>query len=144
MVKTEEFDEKFDIGEDVAPHLKLNEGRRILQEQRRVNMTIDQEEIEQIKDSIVRLYQPDMIILFGSWARGDASEQSDVDLLVISDREKHLPRYKRGLDVRLQLSQFKTPKDILFYTHDDVERWRNIPQAFINTVLREGQVLYER
>jgi uncharacterized protein len=143
-MKAKEFDELFDAGEDVTPHLKLNEGRRVFQKRRRVNAIIDQEEIEQIKDSIVTMYEPDMIILFGSWARGDASETSDIDLLVISDREKHLPRYKRGLDVRLQLSQFKTPKDILFYTHDDVERWRNVPQAFINTVLREGQVLYER
>ena len=102
------------------------------------------EEIEQIKESIVRLYQPDKIILFGSWARDEAGERSDIDLLVISDREEHLPRYKRGLDVRIQLSRFKTPKDILFYTHEDVARWRGVPQAFINTILREGQVLYER
>ena len=102
------------------------------------------EEIDLIRESIVRLYQPDKIILFGSWARDDADEQSDIDLLVISNREKHLPRYQRGLDVRLQLSAFKTPKDILFYTHEDVDRWRNVPQAFINTVLNEGQILYER
>jgi uncharacterized protein len=105
---------------------------------------IVQEEIDQIKESIVRLYQPDKIILFGSHARAEAGERSDIDLLVISDREKHLPRYKRGLDVRLYLSRFKTPKDILFYTHDDVARWRDVPQAFINTALKEGQVLYER
>jgi uncharacterized protein len=101
-------------------------------------------EISLITDLIVRLYRPDKIILFGSWARGDAGDQSDIDLLVISDREKHLPRYKRGLDVRLQLSQFMTPKDILFYTHEDVNRWRNVPQALINIILREGRVLYER
>ena len=103
-----------------------------------------QEEIKQITEWIVRLYQPDKIILFGSGARDGGSKQSDIDLLVISDREKHLPRYQRGLDVRLQLSAFKTPKDILFYTHDDVNRWQGVPQAFINTVLTEGKVLYER
>ncbi len=106
-------------------------------------MTV-QEEINLITKRIVQLYQPDKIILFGSWAREDADKQSDIDLLVISDREKHLPRYQRGLDVRLQLSAFKTPKDILFYTHDDVNRWRGVPQTFINTVLNEGKVLYER
>ena len=104
----------------------------------------DNPELKLITDCIVREYQPDKIILFGSWARGDASDHSDIDLLVISDREKRLPRYKRGLDVRLLLSQFSSPKDILFYTHEDVERWRGVPQTFINTVLREGQVLYER
>ena len=103
-----------------------------------------QEEIKAITEQIVRLYEPDKIILFGSWARGEANKQSDIDLLVISDREKHLPRYKRGLDVRLQLSRFKTPKDILFYTHEDVERWRSVPHSFINMVLGEGQILYER
>jgi len=104
----------------------------------------DNQVLKLITECIVREYQPDKIILFGSWARGDAGEQSDIDLLVISDREERLPRYKRGLDVRLLLSQFQTPKDILFYTHKDVERWQDVPQAFINTVLREGRVLYER
>jgi predicted nucleotidyltransferase len=102
------------------------------------------EEINSIRDCIVWLYEPDKIILFGSRARDEADKHSDIDLLVISDREKHLPRYKRGLDVRLQLSEFKTPKDILFYTHEDVERWKGIPQSFINTVLNEGAILYER
>ena len=102
------------------------------------------EEISSIRDCIVRWYQPDKIILFGSSVRGEANQHSDIDLLVISDREKHLPRHKRGLDVRLQLSEFKTPKDILFYTHADVERWKGVPQSFINTVLNEGAVLYER
>ena len=101
-------------------------------------------EIKLITDCIVREYQPDKIILFGSWARGRADKDSDIDLLVISDREKNLPRYKRGLDIRLLLSQFGSPKDILFYTHDDVERWRDVPQTFISTVLNEGRVLYER
>jgi len=102
------------------------------------------EEISSIRDCIVRLYQPDKIILFGSRARDEADKHSDIDLLVISDREKHLPRYKRGLDVRLQLSEIKTPKDILFYTHEDVDRWKGSPQSFISTVLSEGAVLYER
>lgn len=101
-------------------------------------------EIKLITDCIVREYQPDKIILFGSWARGNADKESDIDLLIISDHEKDLPRYKRGLDIRLLLSQFSSPKDILFYTHDDVNRWRNVPQTFINTVLTEGRVLYER
>jgi len=104
----------------------------------------DNPEIKLITDCIVREYQPDKIILFGSWARSNANKDSDIDLLIISDREKNLPRYKRGLDIRLLLSQFSSPKDILFYTHDDVERWRDVPQTFINTVLNEGRVLYER
>jgi predicted nucleotidyltransferase len=71
------------------------------------------EAINWIKNIIIREYQPDAIILFGSHARKNAKSQSDIDILVISDREKQLPRYKRGLNVRIKLSEIKTPKDIL-------------------------------
>ena len=74
----------------------------------------DNPELKLITDCIVREYQPDKIILFGSWARGNADEQSDIDLLVISDREKDLPRYKRGLDVRVLLSQFSRQRIFFF------------------------------
>ncbi len=104
----------------------------------------DNLELELITECIAREYEPDKIILFGSWARGDPRADSDIDLLVISDHEKELPRYKRGLDVRLMLSQFKSPKDILFYTHEDIARWQDVPQTFVHTVMREGKVLYER
>ena len=101
-------------------------------------------EIKLITNCIIREYQPDKITLFGSWVRGDAGSQSDIDLLVISDREKDLPRYKRGLDVRILLSQFQSPKDILFYSHEDIERWQDVPQTFVNNVMKNGRVLYER
>ena len=102
------------------------------------------EKINRIKEIIVGNYHPDKIILFGSWARGDADEQSDIDILVISDREKDLPRYRRGLDVRIKLSEVDTPKDILFYTHADIGRWIGVKHTFVNEVLNEGKVLYER
>ncbi|MDY0094072.1 MAG: nucleotidyltransferase domain-containing protein [Candidatus Vecturithrix sp.] len=46
---------------------------------------------------IIPDYHPDKVILFGSWARGDGRPDNDIDILAISDQEKHLPRYKRGL-----------------------------------------------
>lgn len=101
-------------------------------------------EVATIRDRIIRYYQPDKIILFGSCAREDATETSDVDILVISDREKDLPRSRRGLEVRLKLTDLQRPKDILFYTHADVKKWEEVPQSFVFTVLREGKVLYER
>jgi hypothetical protein len=35
-------------------------------------------------------------------------------------------------------------KDIVVYTSDEVAQWRDVEQAFINTAIREGRVLYER
>ncbi|MFZ3208266.1 MAG: nucleotidyltransferase domain-containing protein [Geobacteraceae bacterium] len=99
-------------------------------------------EIEQIRDIIVQEYHPDQIILLGSRARGDARPDSDIDILVVSDREKDLPRHRRGFDVRLKLSKTATPLDILFYTHSDLEKWKHVRQSFAATVLREGVILY--
>jgi len=101
------------------------------------------QEIERIRDIIVQEYRPDRIILFGSRARGDARPDSDIDILVVSDREKDLPRHKRGLQVRLKLSNIATPLDILFYTHGDLDKWKNVRQSLAATVLQEGVVLYE-
>ena len=100
--------------------------------------------VEQIRDILVNEYQPDKIILFGSQARGEAQSDSDVDMLVISDEEKGMPRYKRGLDVRVKLAAVPVPKDILFYSTDEFEKWRGVKHTFVETVLNEGVVLYER
>jgi predicted nucleotidyltransferase len=107
-------------------------------------MAIYSEEINRINDIIIREYQPDAIILFGSHARNSAKPESDIDIMVISDRKKQLPRHKRGLNVRIQLSEVKTSKDILFYTHEAVKRWRGVKHTFVETILNEGKVLYER
>jgi len=102
------------------------------------------DKIKQITEIIINDYKPDKVILFGSRARGDVRPDSDVDILVVSDKEKNMPRYKRGLQVRVKLSNILIPKDILFYTHEDFSRWRNVKQSFVSTVIREGLVLYER
>ena len=102
------------------------------------------DQIQRITAMIIHDYHPDKVILFGSRARGDDRPDSDIDLLVISDQEKHLPRYKRGLELRVKLSGIRAPKDILFYTHEDVARWQNVRQSFVATVIKEGVVLYER
>lgn len=103
----------------------------------------EHDDIKAIIDIVVNEYQPDKIVLFGSRARGDNSDDSDIDILVISDKEKHLPRYKRGLGVRIKLSSIKTPFDILFYTQEELDRFKNIRQSFCAAVQREGIVLYD-
>jgi uncharacterized protein len=99
-------------------------------------------EIEKIKEIIVKEYQPDRIILFGSQAREDNAPESDIDILVISDRESELPRYKRGLKVRLKLAGIKTPLDLLFYTHSEFTKYQGVRQSFTAAVAKEGVVIY--
>jgi predicted nucleotidyltransferase len=86
--------------------------------------------------------RPEKIVLFGSRARGDARPDSDLDLLIIE--ESPLPRHRRAGRYRMALLGLFPAKDLVVWTPSEVEAWRDVPNAFITTILREGQVLYER
>lgn len=91
---------------------------------------------------LVRQFDPEQIILFGSHARGTAGPDSDVDLLVVmpvkgSKREKQI-------EMQLALDDVRIAKDIIVVTPAEVERYRNIPGTIVRPALQEGQVLYAR
>jgi len=83
---------------------------------------ISTEDIASVSKTIVDTYNPGKVILFGSYASKIANENSDLDLMIISDREKDLPRYKRGLKLRIKLAEYRFKKDILFYTNDEIKK----------------------
>jgi predicted nucleotidyltransferase len=102
--------------------------------------------LDEIVRVIVREVDPQSIILFGSRARGDARPDSDVDLLIVRDRDT-LPRQPRYMVTgRLYnlLSHVRVSKDILIYTTEEVEGWKDCKNHVIAHALREGQTLYER
>ena len=103
---------------------------------------INEKIIEEIKDIIAKEISPLKIILFGSHARGEDNRESDLDLLIIM--ESSLPRHKRSKEIRLLLSKFIFGKDILVYTPEEIEEWKDVPDAFITTAINEGKVLYEK
>ena len=72
----------------------------------------------------------------------DAKPGSDYDLLVIEPSD--LPRYRRAAKYRKALTGVCTAKDIVVWTPEEVDEWRNVPNAFITTAVNEGVVLYER
>jgi len=91
---------------------------------------------------ILTVGSPRKIVLFGSWARGNARPDSDLDLLIIEDSA--LPRYQRSARYRRALCGVFPAKDVVVWTPLEVEEWKAVPNAFISTVLSEGKVLYER
>lgn len=96
--------------------------------------------LEEVVGRIVEAVHPDRVILFGSYARGDADENSDVDLLVIAPSDA--PRWKRTKPILKALRGLLFAKDVVWYTPDEMERWAEEPAHFVSTVLREGRVLY--
>jgi len=72
---------------------------------------VDLTKINEIAQRIASKFNPEKIILFGSYAKGTPDNGSDIDLLIIQDT--NLPIHKRGLDIRLSLIGTKMPFDIL-------------------------------
>ncbi len=103
------------------------------------NSVIDDPYVGEIV-AILRPYNPERIILFGSRARGEADELSDYDLIVIKRTDRSF--VERLHDIVPYLVQLKRPADILVYTPDEFDRMENIGLGWI--VRQEGVTLYER
>jgi predicted nucleotidyltransferase len=103
---------------------------------------IDNNKISELINKIATGYNPDKIILFGSYAKGTANEDSDVDLLVI--KESNLPRPDRTFQVRKMLYGMMIPIDILVYTPIEIEESQKSKINFLNEVLTTGKTVYER
>ncbi|NMB25746.1 MAG: nucleotidyltransferase domain-containing protein [Firmicutes bacterium] len=103
---------------------------------------ITPEQIQSVVEVLVDHFEPDKIVLFGSYADGTATEQSDIDLLVIKDTD--LPKSRRLMGLGRKLTEVLVhPMDILVYTPAEVKEQSDFDLAFVTRILREGKVLYE-
>jgi predicted nucleotidyltransferase len=91
---------------------------------------------------IVRRFDPERIILFGSHARGDAGPDSDVDLLVVMPFEG--PRGSKDLEVAVALHDFRIPKDIVVTRPEDFAWRKEVPGTIERPAALEGKVLHVR
>ena len=101
---------------------------------------ITDELIQEIKNRIVSGVHPDKIILFGSYAYGNPTKDSDLDLLVIMPSDE--PMHKRIIRLRKLLIDYRVPKDVIVYTPQEVNDWKDVSNAFITSIIRKGKVIY--
>lgn len=94
-----------------------------------------------IKDIIDQLkaYNPEKIILFGSYASGNPTKDSDVDLVVVKKTTQ--PFLERQKQVHLLL-RTTTPIDIFIFTPDEFEKARH-NNLLIKAASETGKVIYE-
>lgn len=98
--------------------------------------------IREMADKIAQTFQPEQIILFGSYAKGTATESSDVDFLVVM--ESNLPPPRRSVPIYRLLVDYLVPLDILVRTRAEMEKYAGLPYSLAGTARREGTILYER
>ena len=99
------------------------------------------ETIRRLTELLVEAAQPNRMILFGSRARGEASEDSDLDVMVIeevvSDRVGEMVRLNR------LLRSLDIPVDLLVVSAEKFNYWRDTPGNVYFEAATEGEVLYE-
>ena len=102
--------------------------------------------LDEMVKAIVDEVDPEQVILFGSHARGDATADSDIDLVVVEAQPFEAGRDRRTEAMRLWrvLAAFDAPADLLVYSRDEVVYWRDSRNHVLARALREGKVLYER
>lgn len=100
--------------------------------------------LQEIVKRIVSEINPKKIILFGSWAYGKPHKDSDLDILVIVEKLSTNSRREERIKIRTLLQDILIPQDIIVATVEDVEEWKNVPQAFITSIIKKGKVIYER
>ena len=103
---------------------------------------IDSNKINEIANKIAAKFNPEKIILFGSYANGTQDENSDIDLLIIQDTD--LSPQTRGFDIRMSLLGTKMPFDILIYTKREFEQEQADTYSFLNSAIKNSKILYER
>jgi len=101
---------------------------------------ISQRAIQRYCDAIAAAFQPRKIILFGSYAYGTPTEDSDVDVMVVMPRKRF--RRDLGVSVRTRVpAQF--PVDVLVEPEDRLERRLKDRESFILDITEKGKIMYE-
>ncbi|MBI4318845.1 MAG: nucleotidyltransferase domain-containing protein [Chloroflexi bacterium] len=90
---------------------------------------------------VVRHYNPEKVIVFGSYARGDVHEGSDLDLIIVKETHE---RFTDRIGTVLRACDFDVAVEPLVYTPAELQRMVDRGSDFILTALKEGRVVYER
>lgn len=98
--------------------------------------------LPEMVERIVRRFDPLRILLFGSWARGDARPDSDVDLLVVLSRVDD--KRRATVEILRALNGVPVGKDVIVTTPDEIETRGQVAGLALLPALREGKVIYER
>ena len=90
---------------------------------------------------IVREFNPEKIIIFGSVAKGTADEHSDLNILVVLDTDES--HYRRPSRIYKAVSRVRIPKDIFVLTPEEFQRGKEKRLSFMHEIVRTGKVVHQ-
>ena len=97
-------------------------------------------QIQEIVDTIVTGYQPEKVVLFGSYAVGEPNEDSDLDFCII--KKTKIEPLERRREVRRLFVPYQYPMDIFVFTPDEFNKRKNVFGTLQHIVNTEGKVIY--
>ena len=104
---------------------------------------ISKKTLNEIVDRLVKEIHPNKIYLFGSFAWGVPTEDSDLDLMIIVDNSP-LKTIDRVMKARKALWGIHVSKDILVKTKDEFEKYAKMQSSLEAEILKNGKLLYEQ
>ena len=98
--------------------------------------------IEKMVSIIASSVNPDQIILFGSYARGENRKNSDVDLLILKKNLKNANKIIDNLYMSFFENKIKIPVDLLVVDYDKYHKLKNEIGYIYKTINKEGKLIY--
>ena len=103
--------------------------------------TVTEDSIKDFVNDVINRFNPERVILFGSHASGNATPDSDVDILVVMDFKSR--PHQQAFEIRRTIKR-SFPLDLLVRRPADIDRRLRLGDFFIKEIMQEGKVLYER
>lgn len=102
---------------------------------------ITEQQIKETANKIGEKFSPEKIILFGSYAWGKPTENSDVDFFIVKETDN-------TRDMSRKISRFVFPRpfpiDIIVYTPEQIEKRKQMRDFFLKDILTSGRVLFSK
>jgi uncharacterized protein len=98
------------------------------------------DQIQEFCQEVINKFQPEKIILFGSYAYGKPNQDSDVDLLIILPFEGR--SVQKAIEIRLAID-YHFPLDLIARTPQAIQQRLEMGDFFIRDILQKGRILYE-
>jgi len=97
-------------------------------------------DIDTLRNTIAESMHPDKIYLFGSYAEGRATDDSDIDFLVVMESEQ-MP-HRRNVALKRLFPHRKFSLDAFVYTPDEFSRYKDVPGTIVYTAAHSGKLIY--